>query len=91
MITAEATQLIFNWEPPEPSLRNGDIISYTIQCSTDISTIFTDVITDTSYTATDLTPNTIYTCYIIATNSAGDGPPNEITISTLEDGMYVYM
>ena len=82
-----STSLQLSWSPPKPPLRNGEITSYTISCSSSSSSSpSTDTTSDTEYTVTGLSPNTEYTCSVRATNSAGTGPPETVTETTLEDG-----
>ena len=79
---------MLSWSPPEPRLRNGDISSYTVTCSSPSSSSpdFSDTIPDTQVMATGLTPNTMYSCSVLATNSVGSGPSATVDASTLEDG-----
>ena len=79
-----STGLQLSWSPPEPQLRNGEITSYTISCSSSSSS--TDTTSITEYIVTGLSPNTEYTCSVRATNSAGTGPPETVTATTLETG-----
>ena len=82
-----STSLQLSWSPPEPQLRNGEITSYTISCSSSSSSSpSTDTTSVREYTVTGLSPNTEYTCSVRATNSAGTGPPETVTATTLEDG-----
>ena len=80
--------LMLSWSPPEPHLRNGDISSYVVTCSSPSSSSpdFSDTIPDTQVMATGLTPNTMYSCSVLATNSVGSGPSATVDASTLEDG-----
>ena len=78
--------LALSWSPPEPRLRNGDISSYTVSCSSPSSSTPDNTTGDTKVVATGLTPNTMYSCSVLATNSAGSGPLATVDASTLEDG-----
>jgi hypothetical protein len=77
--------LALSWSPPEPRLRNGDISSYTVSCSSPSSSTPDNTTGDTQVVATGLTPNTMYSCSVLATNSAGSGPLATVDASTLED------
>ena len=74
-----------SWE----SIANADKYEIRIQTnSTDVNTITTE---ETSYTAGDLTPGVEYTCFVKATNTAGDFYDSEeasINITTSDPSSY---
>ena len=88
------TILSLSWLPPEPELRNGKIINYTI-CIRVFSTsspgpCLREALlgNQTHYTATELKPYTKYTIIISAGTEIGFGPPVLVVNSTLQAGKY---
>ena len=74
------TLIEFTWSPPEPSMRNGDIIVYTL-CIREYGSLFacnksTSVPeTQTYYRFNDLNPRKEYIIVIKAGTVVGLGPP----------------
>ena len=79
-----------SWSPPNPSDRNGVIVSYTVTCIARVSGV-TPVTMTYNQAGTHIlfgfSPLTTYDCSIVASNSAGRGPPAVTSITTPEDGM----
>ena len=86
---------VFNlsWTPPDMSLQNGIIISYTYYCTELGESNEVDRGTVTSTTAvitnTMIKAYTDYICFVSATTSAGSGPNGNVTGITAEDSMYI--
>ena len=86
---------VFNlsWTPPDMSLQNGIIISYTYYCTELGESNEVDRGTVTSTTAvitnTMIKAYTDYTCFISAATSAGSGPNGNTTGRTAEDSMCI--
>ena len=87
-VAGQPTVLTFSWDPPPLADRNGIIIGYQLSCDPQPST-FPRVYNqsgpvNTGTTLNVFTPGTTYTCRVLPSNSAGDGPPASITVTTLE-------
>ena len=80
----------FTWQPPAPTMRNGRITGYNLTCfitdtsrTGQISAIYPP---QESYTLSGFRPGRQYICQTVAMNSAGNGPPGQITTTSSEDG-----
>ena len=82
-----------SWAPPNISLQNGIIISYTYYCTELGESNKVDRGTVTSTTAvinnTTIKPYTNYTCFVSAATSIGPGPNGNAIGRTAEDGMCI--
>ena len=81
-------EIRFTWLPPAPIMRNGLITNYTLNCSitaTGIGQINRTFLAQDSYILSGFRPGTQYTCQLVATNSAGIGPPAEAMATLPED------
>ena len=92
-ITFNATSsrsLALSWDPPGQDLKNGTILSYSINCSSDDQMGFSLQQTITahfrSFYMTDLSPFVTYSCCIATLTTNGNGPYHCDSGKTLEDG-----
>ena len=93
-VDGQPTVLTFSWDPPLPADRNGIIIGYQLSCDPQPSS-FPRVYNqsgsvNTGTTLNVFTPGTTYTCRVLPGNSAGDGPPASMTVTTLEAREFVF-
>ena len=73
----------FSWAPPDVALRNGEITEYTITCDSDGSRAVSVTVAEAgSHNVEGFSPSTTYNCSVVATNSAGSGPPASLTFTT---------
>ena len=81
-------EMRFTWLPPAPTMRNGLIIKYTLNCSitaTEMNQTNRTFMPQDSYILSGFRPGTQYTCQVVAINSAGSGPPAETMATSPED------
>ena len=85
----DSRDMLFTWLPPNSTLRNGVITGYNLTCSIQgtgtgqISSVYPP---QETYRLSGFRPGTQYTCRVVAMNSAGSGPPAEVTLVSPEDG-----
>ena len=88
----EATIVHFFWTSPSPDVT---VCGYNLTCtpmihglgSNAITVTYTKAETHTNlYTLMGFRPATEYRCMVFAFNSAGNGPPAEINITTVDEG-----
>ena len=72
---------MFSWEPPEPHLKNGIIVNYTITCVPSPLSPLSVVYQAGSITFSGFSLSTSYSCSVKAANSAGTGPPAFVSIA----------
>ena len=86
--------LTFSWEPPAEDKRNGIITHYLLLCDPQSVASLPRAFNESDFnqmegvypvTLSGFTPFTTYNCSVIASNSAGDGPPVTTTATTEED------
>ena len=91
----DSRDMLFIWQPPNSTLRNGLITSYSVTCfiqGTGTGQISSVYLPQESYRLSGFRPATQYNCRAVAVNSAGSGPPAEITLISPEDGNhYTYI
>lgn len=82
------TGLTCSWDPPEENVQNGEIISYSLTCSSGGQIVVDLTLKPTVFEVTvDLfSHSTTYTCSVAATNSIGTGPISDISATT--EGIY---
>ena len=89
--SSQPNVIILSWSPPDMSLQNGIIISYTYNCTEFGESKEVDRGTVTSTTAviinTMIKAYTDYICFVSATTSVGSGPNGNATGRTAEDSM----
>ena len=82
--------MILSWDPPGQDLRNGTILSYNINCSSDnhvgYSLQQTIQASFQSILMTGLNPFTVYNCCVAIVTTNGNGLYNCGSGITLEDG-----
>lgn len=84
----DVTSMAFVWSPPESMLQNGDIVSYTLSCTAGSET--TSVVTSQLQFTIDLfMPGEIFQCSVYATNIFGDGPPEDLRVTTESKNIHV--
>ena len=95
-ITVTSSQpnvFILSWTPPDISLQNGIIISYTYYCTElgDSNKVGRRTVTSTTavITNTMIKAYTDYICFVSAANSIGSGPNGTATGRTVQDGMCI--
>jgi len=76
------TVLSLTWAPVDENHQNGEILSYTLTCS-----IGSDVALNLTVTVEEIElgvyeADATYSCEIYASNSAGNGPSANITVTT---------
>ena len=81
VVEVEDTSMAFTWSPPDPMLQNGNILSYTLTCTAGSETTST-VTTQLQFTLDTFIPGETFQCIVYATNAYGDGPPNNLTVTT---------
>ena len=77
----EDTSMAFTWSPPDPMLQSADILSYMLNCTADSETTSVNT-TQTEFTLDTFIPGETFQCIVYATNVYGDGPPNNLTVTT---------
>ena len=93
-ITISSRSLTLSWHPPLPSQRNGVIISYYINCSSEGIVIFNETRNSNipnSVIVSNLVPGNEYICSVIASTVKGDGPAAVMRVTTEEESLYVYV
>ena len=78
-------QVNFSWSPPPVALRNGVITSYTLSCSPSPSSLPQSPSQPGTLTVAGFSPNTSYSCFVVASNSRGSGPPANYSFTTQQD------
>lgn len=81
----DITSLICVWSPPEDSLQNGVIVSYTLTCTSNGEMVVDLTLNPTVFEMTiDLfSPSTGYACSVAASTAVGIGPYTQaITVTT---------
>ena len=78
-----------NWAPPEISLRNGQLISYNINCS-QIGRNYTNNASQLTLSVTGFSPYTSYSCDVSAVNVVGEGPATTCSFTTKQDSKFTY-
>ena len=89
-IKISSRSLTLSWHPPLPSQRNGVIISYYINCSSEGTAIFTETRNSNipnSVTISNLIPGNGYICSVIASTVKGDGPAAVMGVITEEESL----
>ena len=79
----------FSWSPPSHiNSTTTTIANYTLTCSSRVDGVSNLTVTYAeagSYTPAGFRPTTVYNCYVYASNMAGDGPPSNISFTTMDD------
>ena len=90
IVTADtSTQLTLSWKPPVVEERNGIIIRYYYNCSSDNITTAIESTTGLTAVVRGLKPFTNYTCSVRPATVAGNGTMTASnTMTTAEDGEY---
>ena len=89
MFSSDSRDILFTWQPPAPTMRNGLITNYTLNCSimgTGMGQISRVYPSQENYRLGKFKPATEYTCQVVAINSAGSGPILEVMLTSPEDG-----
>ena len=81
-IVKNSSSITLFWSAP--SIRNGVITAYQLQCSGD-GQVFIRTVMETTTTLSGLLPYTNYSCNITAYTSAGGGPAASVSVTTLQD------
>ena len=93
IISSEPNVFTLSWTPPDISLQNGIIISYTYYCTELGDSNEVDRMTVTSTTAVIdnmmVKAYTEYICFVSAATSIGSGPNGNVTGRTAQDGMCI--
>lgn len=86
-ITVDGTSLTCIWDPPEEDLQNGEIVSYTLTCSSDSEMVVDITLNPTVFEiSVDLfSHSTTYTCSVAASTEVGIGPYSN-TVSVMTEG-----
>ena len=84
-VSVDARTITFTWEAPEPHLRNGVILSYTIICDPSPSSPLGPVTQAGNIIQSRFSPLTFYSCSISARNSVGSGPVAYDNVTTGDD------
>ena len=91
--SSQPNVFILSWTPPDISLQNGIIISYTYYCTElgDSNEVDRMTVTTTiaAITNTMIKAYTEYICFVSAATSIGSGPNGNGTGRTAEDGMCI--
>lgn len=80
----------FSWDPLPILDRNGMIVSYSLACDSTRGSVTQLFSIAGSFPVTGFWPDTVYRCNLWASNSAGRGPAVERSITTLDDGIYIW-
>ena len=89
-ITISSSKIEVSWDPPQFSLQNGPILSYTItvfELTTNVTTQVHQDFLHSTIILTGLHPHYEY-LISVAAYTVGLGPSSNISIITLEDGNY---
>ena len=81
MYSVTTSGLIFTWDPPELSHRNGNITGYILNCRPTNTTLYTS---HTNFTMAVYALDSSYNCSLSAINSMGTGPASTL-VFTLSD------
>lgn len=84
-VSVGGSDITFSWSPPEITLRNGEIIAYSLSCSPHGSAIVTITSTFTesgTHVVSGFSSSTDYNCSLVATNSKGNSPPATSSFTT---------
>ena len=91
--SSQPNVFILSWSPPDMSLHNGIIISYTYYCTEfgESNEVDRGTVTSTTATITNtmIKAYTDYICFVSVTTSIGSGPNGNATGRTAEDGMCI--
>lgn len=92
-VAVGVNDVTFSWSPPEITLRNGEIISYSLSCSPHGSTIVTIMSTFAepgTQGISGFSSSTDYNCSLVASNSKGNSPP-ATKFFTTQGSEYIYI
>lgn len=84
-VAVGVNDVTFSWSPPEITLRNGEIVAYSLSCSPHGSTIVTIMSTfaeSGTHTVSGFSSSTEYNCSLVASNSKGNSPPATKSFTT---------
>ena len=91
--TFNARYVELQWQEPNRTLQNGQIMGYNLSCFSDdpCANLMADLSatqnsTSTSFTIDPVSPFTQYTCNLSAINQVGEGPSTQCIFATQQDG-----
>ena len=87
MYSQTTSGLVFTWDPPEASHRNGIITGYILHCTSTNTTVYSNY---TNVTIETYLLNDANNCSLSAVNGAGTGPASTLVFmlsDTLVDGV----
>ena len=92
-VAVGVNDVTFSWSPPEITLRNGEIIAYSLSCSPHGSTIVTiksNFAEPGPHAVSGFLSSTEYNCSLVASNNKGNSPPATKSFIT-QDSEYIYI
>ena len=91
--SSEPNVFILSWTPPDMTLQNGIIISYTYYCTElgESNEVERGTVTSTTAVITNpmIKAYTEYICFVSAATKVGSGPNGNVTGRTAEDSMCI--